>query len=287
MSTAASASGVKAPSSSPGVSAPEMQPGWRPARPANGTTAKPPPTVDPSNYPGGKKSLSGISIRAFLLGVTLGACLIVTVCFLTVIPTPLWRVPFFIASLCLFHFLEYYITARYNTLQANISAFLLTQNGWQYNVAHGSAIAECILFRLLLPDGYFRWTAAVLGGVKVQAALGLALMIVGQTVRTLAMAHAGSNFNHTVQVERKEGHTLVKTGVYSVLRHPSYFGFFWWGLGTQLVLGNVICFWGYAFVLWMFFSKRIKREERFLILFFGDDYVDYRRKTWVGIPGIR
>ncbi|KAL2005389.1 hypothetical protein VTN00DRAFT_2600 [Thermoascus crustaceus] len=289
MSTPASASGFEPHSGSIDVSGPvertlEVQ---RPARPVNGSTAREPPTVDPSNYPGGKKSLSGISIRAFLLGVTLATCLCITVFTLTAFPTSLWRVPFFIASLCVFHFLEYYVTARYNTLHANISAFLLSSNGWQYNFAHGSAIAECILFRLFFPDSYFKWTAAAFGGVKVQVALGLVLMAVGQTVRTLAMAHAGSNFNHTVQVERKEGHMLVKTGVYSVLRHPSYFGFFWWGLGTQLVLGNVICFLGYTFVLWMFFSRRIQREERFLILFFGDEYVDYRRKTWVGIPGIR
>lgn len=79
------------------------------------------------------------------------------------------------------------------------------------------------------------------------------------------MVQAGSNFNHTVQAERKEGHTLVQHGVYAVLRHPSYFGFFWWGLGTQLVLGNVVCFAGYALVLWRFFYKRI--HSKFPVFF--------------------
>ncbi|KAF7164896.1 hypothetical protein CNMCM6106_001281 [Aspergillus hiratsukae] len=111
-------------------------------------------------------------------------------------------------------------------------------------------------------------------------------MVLGQTIRTLAMKQAGTNFNHTVQVERQEGHTLVRHGVYAVLRHPSYFGFFWWGMGTQLVLGNVVCFVGYAAVLWNFFYNRIKREEKFLISFFGDEYVEYMKRTWVGIPGI-
>ena len=85
-------------------------------------------------------------------------------------------------------------------------------------------------------------------------------MLVGQFTRSIAMAEAGANFNHTVQQRRAKGHELVTTGVYSVLRHPSYFGFWWWGLGSQVVLGNVVCFVGYSAVLWIFFRKRIERE---------------------------
>jgi hypothetical protein len=61
-----------------------------------------------------------------------------------------------------------------------------------------------------------------------------------------------------VQSKHQAGHVLVKSGLYGYLRHPSYFGFFWWGLGTQLVLGNAVCFVGYALVLWRFFSSRIR-----------------------------
>ncbi len=74
------------------------------------------------------------------------------------------------------------------------------------------------------------------------------------------MVQAGSNFNHTVQMKRSEGHVLVTSGIYAVLRHPSYFGFWWWGLGTQVVLGNGICLVGYAVVLWRFFHSRILRR---------------------------
>ena len=94
----------------------------------------------------------------------------------------------------------------------------------------------------------------------MQVSLGLFLMVLGQAVRSLAMVQAGANFTHTIQRRKREGHVLVTRGVYSVLRHPSYFGFFWWGLGTQLVLGNVVCFLGYAVVLWLFFAERIKSE---------------------------
>lgn len=145
-------------------------------------------------------------------------------------------------------------------MYGTISAFLFSQNGAAYNIAHGSAVVECILTHLFLPDTYFDKTAIIFGGVKGQLVVGMILMAIGQAVRTVGMIQAGSNFNHIVQVERREGHTLVQHGIYRFFRHPSYFGFFWWGLGTQLVLGNVVCFSGYAFVLWRFFSSRIKSE---------------------------
>lgn len=103
---------------------------------------------------------------------------------------------------------------------------------------------------VLLPE----WTDTPL------LAVGFAMLAVGQATRTMAMAHAGSNFNHLVQSTKKQGHELVTDGIYAWLRHPSYFGFWCWGLGTQLVLGNRVCLVGYAVVLWRFFSRRIVRE---------------------------
>lgn len=224
------------------------------------------PDTDPSNYPTGDKSLSGISLRAFLLGTTFGLTLILTL-LLSTSATPLWRVPFFIATLSLFHFLEYFVTAHYNTHFATVSAFLLSSNGWAYNAAHGSAVVECLISHWFWPGQTLlgRWlsiTEPITGSsVSLLLVCGFVLTGVGQIVRTCAMAQAASNFNHHVQIEHKAGHVLVKTGLYRFLRHPSYFGFFWWGLGTQLVLGNVVCFVGYAIVLWRFFSTRIKRES--------------------------
>ena len=84
------------------------------------------------------------------------------------------------------------------------------------------------------------------------------MLVIGQGTRTVAMIHAGSNFNHLIQRKKKEGHMLVTGGIYRHLRHPSYFGFFWWGLGTQVVLGNAVCLVGYTVVLWRFFRRRIE-----------------------------
>ncbi|PYH95760.1 ICMT-domain-containing protein [Aspergillus ellipticus CBS 707.79] len=269
---------------------------WRPYRPPPTPTADQDPTtnnnnhdppLDPALLPTGEKSLAGISLRAFLLGTVLGLTISLTILLLTPpLYTPLWRIPFFLANLALFHFLEYYVTAAHNTRFAGISAFLLSSNGAAYNIAHGSAILECLVSHVVFPDEGVYPGAKLAPSVTVRVLLGLGLMVVGQTVRTLAMVQAGSNFNHTVQVTRREGHRLVTSGMYAVFRHPSYFGFFWWGLGTQLVLSNVVCFVGYSLVLWRFFSSRIYREEKFLVAFFGEEYEQYKKRSWVGIPGI-
>jgi protein-S-isoprenylcysteine O-methyltransferase len=219
------------------------------------TTLSPSPPCSPS--PSDSKSLAGISLRAFLLGAAFGISFPLTILLLTLYESPLWRIPFFLLSLSLFHFLEYYTTALFNPTAASVSAFLLSQNGSAYNIAHTLAFLECALHSYLWPRGnHFYLLSLHYSGLV----LGLSLILVGQTTRTRAMAHAGSNFNHLVQSRRKQGHVLVTDGIYAWLRHPSYFGFWWWGLGTQLVLGNVVCLVGYAVVLWRFFRGRIESE---------------------------
>ena len=105
------------------------------------------------------------------------------------------------------------------------------------------------------------------------------MMLLGQLTRSIAMAEAGTNFNHTVQWKKSRGHELVTSGIYGLLRHPSYFGFWWWGLGTQVVLGNTVCLGGYGVVLWGFFRARIERAFFFFALIWlgGEGLMIHRR----------
>ena len=248
-----------------------------------GLLANPSPAprlLDPSLLPHGPRSLSGSSLRSFVLGLTLGSSTLLAL-HLRTHSNPRWRAPFFLATLSLFHYLEYYTTARYNPSAASTSAFLLSQNGSAYNIAHTLAFLECVLpsppWARLLPAPFWpEWAPAAL------LAAGLAMMVVGQATRSLAMRQAGANFNHTVQMRRKEGHELVTGGVYAWLRHPSYFGFWWWGLGTQVVLGNRVCLVGYAVVLWRFFSGRIEREWPWI----SDEMVVEVMRRWINADGL-
>ncbi|KAN0097499.1 Isoprenylcysteine carboxyl methyltransferase (ICMT) family domain containing protein [Tylopilus felleus] len=112
------------------------------------------------------------------------------------------------------------------------------------------------------------------------------MVFFGQTLRTTAMMHASTNFSHSVALRKRDSHRLVTNGVYAWFRHPSYAGFFYWALGTQLVLQNPVSFIGFAIILWRFFYRRTRVEERALVQFFGNDYEVYRRRVRTWIPFI-
>lgn len=83
-------------------------------------------------------------------------------------------------------------------------------------------------------------------------------MFTGLTIRLLAFYTAKSNFTHEVQHEKAEKHRLVTHGIYSLVRHPGYMGFFYYSLGSMIFIGNPICVVAYALVLQRFFHDRIK-----------------------------
>jgi len=76
-------------------------------------SAPPPPAYNV--YPGGPHSLSGIAMRAAGLGFAAGVCL-----FLAFVGG-YFQLPFFLFLLSLFHLLEFWTTARYNTPNAKTS----------------------------------------------------------------------------------------------------------------------------------------------------------------------
>lgn len=127
-----------------------------------------------------------------------------------------------------------------------------------------------------------------LKGWGVVSGVGLAAVVAGQVVRTAAMWAAGANFTHVVEdgPERRPEHALVTHGVYTVLRHPSYAGWFWWSVGTQALLGNPVCAAAYAAAAWRFFAGRIPGEEAALARYFGREYGEWARGRWVGIPWV-
>ncbi|EXJ95154.1 hypothetical protein A1O1_00273 [Capronia coronata CBS 617.96] len=258
----------------------------------------PPPTlyIPPQFLPGGRRSLAGVASRAFGLGIALGFSVLLTL-ELAYWGYGLWRAPCFVATLALFHYLEFDMTARYNPPDASISSFLLLSNGVAYAAAHTAAILELLIRHWLHSDYKPQWLIlpfhipAFLPVPElpshVTVGAGLFFIVLGQLVRSAAMRKARTSFNHVVQWTKRADHTLVTDGVYAFSRHPSYFGFFWWGIGTQILLENRICFVAYTVVLWKFFNHRIMHEEKHLVSFFGQDYLDYRKRTPVRIPFIR
>ena len=116
--------------------------------------------------------------------------------------------------------------------------------------------------------------------------IGLGLVLAGQGLRTMAMWECGKNFSHRIAFDKSKEHVLITSGIYHYLRHPSYCGWFYWSIGTQVLLGNPLCTLLYTYTAWTFFQGRIDYEERLLVQFFGSSYAQYCGRSSIGIPFI-
>lgn len=222
-----------------------------------------------------KNDLPEISLTALVLGLIAGICISNIHRFKFI------GLPLNIISLCVFHFLEFYITAKHNPLQVTTNSYIL-RNGSEYTIATVISMTECLI------NTYFINIGEKIGfKLRLIMLIGLALALIGQYFRSKAMITCGSSFNHTVQHEKKQNHVLVTNGVYKISRHPSYFGFFYWSIGCQLMCLNFVSFALFTFILWNFFNRRIVLEEESLIKFFGQDYKTFKKNVGVGIPFIK
>ncbi|OXU23123.1 hypothetical protein TSAR_012764 [Trichomalopsis sarcophagae] len=116
--------------------------------------------------------------------------------------------------------------------------------------------------------------------------IGTIFCVAGEILRKTAIFTAKQNFNHIVQSKKSNHHSLVTHGVYNVCRHPSYVGWFYWSIGTQLILHNPICLLAYIIISWKFFEDRIFIEELSLVEFYGDAYKIYQNNVGTGLPFI-
>eukprot|EP00727_Mastigamoeba_balamuthi_P002569 m51a1_g12309 putative prenyl cysteine carboxyl (251) ;mRNA; r:382826-383792 len=197
-----------------------------------------------------------------------------------VLSPPGWHdLGLFFCLLSFFHLWEWFYVALFHPTDLSTNSFLIN-----HSPAFIAAWALCFS-EYLIERAFFPW----LKGNALFVYSGFAVAVCGQAIRTVAMITAGTNFHHIIEDDLRPGHVLVTTGIYNVLRHPSYFGWFWWANATQLLLANPVCMVGFAAATWMFFKNRIEEEEELLCspAQFGEQYVAYRRRTFIGIPFIR
>ncbi|GJJ72477.1 protein-S-isoprenylcysteine O-methyltransferase [Entomortierella parvispora] len=221
----------------------------------------------------GQNSPQNIAVYGFGLGALFGGSIVLA----TIVKTSIPQFWLFLAALGVFHALEYIAIALFNPMKLKLDSFLLNHSP-EYTIATASGITEFLIELYFFPQlKSWSWINKI----------GLVMVIVGQIARTLAMFSAKSNFSHHVEYYKEEHHVLVTGGIYSVLRHPSYFGFYYWALGSQLMMMNPVCLIGFAGALHHFFSDRIVYEEKLLVRFFGQDYRDYQARTRTGLPLIK
>jgi protein-S-isoprenylcysteine O-methyltransferase Ste14 len=113
--------------------------------------------------------------------------------------------------------------------------------------------------------------------------LGVALFATGGALRIWPVFVLGHRFSGLVTIQ--PGHTLVTSGIYGVIRHPSYLGLFINSLGWSLAFRSGV---GVLLTVLLIppLLARINAEEKLLHSEFGDHYNAYRSRTWRLIPGI-
>jgi protein-S-isoprenylcysteine O-methyltransferase Ste14 len=111
--------------------------------------------------------------------------------------------------------------------------------------------------------------------------VGFFLYSAGGVLRLAPVFVLGRRFSGLVAIQPE--HRLVTSGLYGVIRHPSYLGLLvlvlGWGLAFRSGVGVVIALLMLAVVL-----TRIQAEERLLGETFGAEYDAYRGRTWRLVP---
>jgi protein-S-isoprenylcysteine O-methyltransferase Ste14 len=111
---------------------------------------------------------------------------------------------------------------------------------------------------------------------------GVVLFAVGGALRIWPIFVLGHRFSGLVAIQ--PGHTLATSGVYGVIRNPSYLGVLvnslGWGLAFRSGIGVLLTVLIIPPIL-----VRIRAEERLLRTHFGAEYDTYRARTSRLIPG--
>jgi protein-S-isoprenylcysteine O-methyltransferase Ste14 len=110
---------------------------------------------------------------------------------------------------------------------------------------------------------------------------GVTLVFLGLAFAIWARLHIGSNWSGTVTV--KENHVLIRTGPYSIVRHPIYTGLLAAILGSGVARGELRLVWALVLCTIGFIIK-LRLEERWMRQEFGDEYARYSAEVPALVP---
>lgn len=114
--------------------------------------------------------------------------------------------------------------------------------------------------------------------------LGALVLAAGAWVRVKAIRDLREQFTPNVVI--LADHKLHVDGIYQYVRHPGYSGALVCYLGMGLLLNNGLSLLAMALLLLPVYLYRINVEEKALTDTFGDQYVEYSRRTRRLIPNV-
>ncbi len=142
-------------------------------------------------------------------------------------------------------------------------------------------IAFLIFFNQRLRIGPLVWR--FVPASSLVSYIGLALALLGILFTIWARFFIGRDWSAWVTI--KQDHRLIRSGPYSIVRHPIYSGILLGLLGTAIVIGELRCLIGLALAVIGFRQKSLI-EEHFMAEQFGAEYGRYKRDVKALVPFI-
>jgi len=129
-------------------------------------------------------------------------------------------------------------------------------------------------FQIVVACVFLWFLATWKGPWNEQRLVGTVLVVVGLLFIAVARYQLGRSFSI-----KAEAHQLVTTGLYSKIRNPVYV------FGIVMLTGMILVLqrpegWLVLVAAIVGQTIRARREARVLEAAFGDEYREYRRKTW-------
>jgi protein-S-isoprenylcysteine O-methyltransferase Ste14 len=122
----------------------------------------------------------------------------------------------------------------------------------------------------------------MLGGALLANALttqivGIILSGAGIAFAIWARFVLGKNWSGIPSI--KEGHELIQSGPYAIVRHPIYTGIILSALGDAIAFGFRVEYIAIVFALFVSFWVKLQSEEKLMMKQFPEKYPEYKEKV--------
>jgi len=141
-------------------------------------------------------------------------------------------------------------------------------------------VAGLVLY--LVSPPWWTWTSIPLGEWIQWSGVVIALV----PIFFIIWVHRHLDKQWSIALELREDHKLIKTGPYAYVRHPMYLGIFIYTMGLMMISLDVLVILFFTFTIWVNY-RRIPREEQMLIQEFGDEYLEYIKRSGRLLPKLR
>lgn len=217
-----------------------------------------------------------MSKRLYLLSATLGLVLNLA---LMLLPSILLGVPKLVLSdrrlIAFLVIISFWVILAANESDKTLIHSQQTQARW---LPYLMSIAMLSVFLVSLTEEALKGATAF----TIPAIIGGIAMIVGVILRRLAVHELGAYFLDEVAVV--SGQSLIRTGIYSRVRHPSETGNLCIAFGCPLLLGSFIGLIVSTCILLPVVLIRIHYEDRLLMQHYPAQFPTYSRDVPVLFP---